>query len=369
MSSESALIPRQTIPSVRRSPTPPSGVVREFNRLLQQGMPLVIAGKARRDPQRLFMRGLRPRHKIRLFDTVFYLTNVRQIPELRFYVGYVLQETPRGPAIYPRIIYKDLSLAWRSASHFTVIKGHIWVGKGDVRIDDDDRYQTVESIESTTDVPLEMQTALERLLAWTQRAVSGEGILELVLRRGPADRVEPYADFQAPRRRAQSNPGNLINGGRPIAWFRHAHDPTSLSVVAGFEPDFSNGVVERARSRSRLYGGTLRRFRILSVNRQVQYYFIAGQRHVWIMPAQATTTELSSYGVRTVDVIADDNLFIPGYEYHHFEETGSGRSLYSQIPEGFAGEVCPLDDHKADATPWLNRIPLIREFRRQLLPA
>ena len=125
--------------------------------------------------------------------------------------------------------------------------------------------------------------------------------------------------------------------------------------------------MERAISRSKLYGGKLKRFRILSVNRRIQYYFVAGRRHSWIIPPQATTTELSSYGVRTIDVIADDDLFIPGYEYHHEEETPHGVEWYSQIPAGYAGEVCPVDDAKADASPWLDRIPVIQEFRRKVL--
>ena len=108
-------------------------------------------------------------------------------------------------------------------------------------------------------------------------------------------------------------------------------------------------------------------FRILSSNRKVQYYFIAGPKHAWIIPPQALTTELSSYGVRTISVVADDDLFIPGYEYHHYEETNNGVELYSQIPKGFAGEICPVDDAKADASPWLNQIPVIREFRRVVL--
>ena len=95
---------------------------------------------------------------------------------------------------------------------------------------------------------------------------------------------------------------------------------------------------------------------------------MAGPKHTWILPPQATTTELSSYCVRTIDVVADDDLFIPGYEYHHFEETESGKlELFSQIPPGFAGEICESDDAKADASPWLNKLPVIQEFRRRVL--
>ena len=172
-----------------------------------------------------------------------------------------------------------------------------------------------------------------------------------------------------PREKAAANPRNLINGGRSIARFRRKNDPTSLVFTKGFEPDFDKGVIEKSDSVSKLYGGNLQRFRILSVNRKIQFYFVAGPRHAWMFPPQALTTELSSYGVRTIDVVADDDLFIPGWEYHHYEETKNGVKLYSQIPDGFAGETCPVDDAKADASPWLDQIPVIRKFRREVLQA
>jgi len=361
------VIPTKVVRSVKRADVDPRQVVNEFENLLRKGAPLRIAGKAARDPDLLWRKRLKPKHKIRLFETDFYLTNVLQIPELRFFVGFVVQSVNDQPTIYPRIIYKDLSLAWRSASHFSILNGSIWVGKGDVRIDQHDGFETVESIEATTDLPTEMQTAVEKLLAETRRAANGDGIMELVLRQAPSAQVEPFADFRRPRAAAQADPKNLINHGQPVAWFAMPGDPKSLKLVDGFQPDFQDGIMERSRSRSRLYGGTLRRFRILSENRKIQYYFIAGARHVWIYPPQSTTTELTSFGVRTIDVKADDDLFIPGYEYHHWEQTDNGLELYSQIPDGYAGAVCPVDDVKADASPWLDQIPLIQEFRKQVM--
>ena len=361
------LIPFAIVPSVRPSERTPPQVAREFRKLLDSKAKFVVAGKAKKRPLQLLERGLTPRHKISLFDTEFYFTGVLQMPELRFFVCYVVQKNDGVTSIYPRIVYKDLSLAWRSASHFTFLDGDIWVGKGDVRIDDEDGYETVESIEATTDLPLEMQTAVESLLPLNKRVKDGVGVLELVLRRSPEDRVEPYEDFTAARKTAQANPKNLINRGRSVAKFRKQGSPESLVITKGFEPDFENGVVEKGKSRSKLYGGVLRRYRIVSTNKKVQYYFIAGSRHVWMYPPQATTTDLSSYGVRTIDVEADDDLSIPGYEYHHEEETENGIEIYSQIPVGFAGAACPVDDVKADASPWIDRLPVIVEFRKRVL--
>ena len=361
-------IPTRIVPSVSCADLSPRQIDREFRKIIGDWSTLRVAGKARNAPQLLWTMGLRPRHKIELFETRFYLTSVKQIPELRFVVAYVVQpaSSQRGH-VSARIFYKDLSLTWRVASHFTLVDDELWVGKGDVRDASDDDYDIWLSDESTTDLPLEIQSAVESVLTHTRRPRGSQEILDLILRQGPANRVEPYVDFTRPRIQAQANSDNLIHNNQPIAWFRQPGDPTSLKIVHGYEPDFKRGVIERSTSRSRLYGGTLRRFRILSCNQTIQYYFFAGRRHVWLLPPQATTTQLSSYGVRTIDVVADDDLFVPGYEYHHYEETERGVELYSQIPAGFAGHVCPVDDMKADATPWLDKIPLIQQFRREML--
>jgi len=365
---KSDVIPTAIVASVARVDMSPARVEREFRQLLEGGAAFRVSGSARRNPRRLLSLGYTPKHKIELFDTRFYLTNVRQNPELRFVVAYVVQQDPTTgrTQIAARIFYKDLSLVWRSASHFSDADG-LWVGKGDTYVYTEDGQSYEESMESTTDLPIEAQGALESLIGWAGRVRSDERILSLVLRRAPVNRIRPYADFSEPRRKAAAQRRNLIHGGRSIARFRRRNDPTSLQFVAGFEPDFKAGILERSRSKSRLYGGTLRRFRILSINRKIQYCFLAGPKHVWIIPPQATTTQLSSYGVRTIDVIADDDLFIPGFEYHYMDDSGGSPELYSQIPKGFAGARSEHDDAKADASPWLDKIPVIREFRRKVL--
>jgi hypothetical protein len=127
------------------------------------------------------------------------------------------------------------------------------------------------------------------------------------------------------------------------------------------------GILEISSSVSKLYGGRLRRFRILSRNQKIQYLFIAGPRVVWIIPPQATTIEIMSFGVRTIDVAVDEALCIPGFEYHFIDESEDPPVLFSQIPEGFVGESSPFDPSRSDASPWLDRLPLIREFRRRVL--
>ena len=104
----------------------------------------------------------------------------------------------------------------------------------------------------------------------------------------------------------------------------------------------------------------------MSKNRQIQYQFVAAPRQVWILPPQALTTEISSYGVRTIDVDADDDLFVPGYEYHFIDETEEPPRLWSQIPRGFAGEASDVDPSRADASPWIEKLPVIQEFRRAI---
>jgi hypothetical protein len=118
---------------------------------------------------------------------------------------------------------------------------------------------------------------------------------------------------------------------------------------------------------SRLYGGPLARYWILSKNQKVQYAFFAGPRHVWIGSLQTTTTDLSTYGVRTLDVAAADDLLLPGYEYHFLDDSEDPPEFVSQIPAGFAGESSEVDASRADASPWLDQVPVIRAFRRQVL--
>jgi hypothetical protein len=154
-----------------------------------------------------------------------------------------------------------------------------------------------------------------------------------------------------------------------VASFTRHNDPTSLRFVRGFEPDFDAGIIETSESVSRLYGGRLMRFRILSANRKIQYLFMASPKSVWIVPPQATTSELMSYGVRTIDVLIDDDLCVPGYEYHVLDDSEDPPVMFSQIPEGFAGPPNEFDPSRADVSRWLNQLPVIRSFKRKVLPA
>ena len=157
---------------------------------------------------------------------------------------------------------------------------------------------------------------------------------------------------------------NRVNRGESVAWFERENDPGSLRFAPGFEPDFEDGVLETCELSSSLYGGKIRKFRILSANREIQYQFIAGPHQVWIVPPQTLTTELSSYGVRTVDVNAHEDVFVPGYEYHYLDDSVDPPELHSQIPLGFAGKASEVDPMRADASRWLEQLPVIREFRR-----
>ena len=355
--------------SVRPSPITPQQVAREFHQLIDSGAQIRCAGDARDDPECLLSGGYTPKYKIDLFDTTYFLTNVRQNPDIRFFVAYVVQKNPqtRRIEIYPRIFYKDISLIWRSASHFVRSEDENWIGKGEMRTYVIDGEEIEQSVEETTDLPLEIQTALETLSRKTRRVPFDEVAIALVLRRGHDDRIEPYRDFLEPRVRARSDPHNLINRGRSVARFTQKNDPTSLRFAKGFQPDFERGVVEVSTSTSKLYGGRLKRIRLLSKNRKIQYLFFAGPHNVWIIPPQTTAANLTSYGVRAIDVIADEDLCIPGYEYHFLDDSEDPPVLVSQIPEGFAGAASEFDPSRADASPWLDRIPVIREFRRKIL--
>ena len=337
--------------------------------MIDSGVPMRCAGDARGNPESLLSRGYTPKYKIDLFDTTYYVASARQNPDIRFFVAYVVQKNFRTGwvEIYPRIFYKSIALVWRSASHFIRSEDENWIGKGEMRTYVIDGEEIEQSVEATTDLPLEIQTALEALNRKSRRVPLDEIAIGLVLRRGHDDRIEPYRDFLEPRVRARSDPRNLINRGRSIARFTRKNDPTSLRFAKGFEPDFERGVIEVSDSKSKLYGGRLKRFRMLSKNRKIQYLFFAGPRNVWITPPQTTAANLTSYGVRAIDVIIDEGLCVPGYEYHFVDDSEDPPVLMSQIPEGFAGATSEFDSSRADASPWLDRLPVIEEFRCKIL--
>jgi hypothetical protein len=328
-------------------------IEREFRALLERGVRIRPAGTARKDPARLLRLGYVPKHRIRLFDATYYLTGLRSDESwegtLRFFVAYVHPESDSRD-VYPRLFSKDYSLVWRSPTHFIRSESENWMGKGDVRSTVENGEEMLYTVEETTNLPLEIQPALDALTRRSGAVQRDERGVGLILRKAPDHRIAPYEDFAAPRRLARSVPGNRIHGGRPVARFTRANDPTSLRFAPGFEPDFRRGILEVSRSASRFYGGAIRKFRILSRNRRIQYQFIAAPRHVWIIPPQALTTEITSYGVRSIDVHAAEDLCVPGFEYHFVDETTQPPQLHSQIPEGFAGEPSDLDPARLDAS-------------------
>lgn len=350
----------------------PRQIAARFRALVQRGALLRPAGTAREDPLALLSAGYTPRYRVDLFDTSFFLTNLRREDQFRFFVAYVrLAEHAAVPAsqqvLWPRIFYKDSSLVWRAASHFIATDDDQWIGKGALKPVRPGDREHFASAEETTNLPLEIQAALDELSRRGTRAREDKRAIGLILRQGPANRVRPYADFSGPRKRAMARPGGQINGGRYVAWFDRADDPASLRFAPGFEPDLRSGLIDTSHLRSRLYGGAVTKFRILAKNGQIQYQFIAGSRHVWIIPPQALTRELMSFGLRTVDVEADENLFLPGYEFHYPDCDVDSDSLHSQIPPGFAGAPSALDPSRADTSPWNDQLPVIRAFRRAYL--
>jgi len=361
-------IVNQVLPSAMT----PRQVAGEFKRRLDHGFVIRPSGTARRDPLRLLSAGYTPRHAFQLFDTTYYLSNIRQDENFRFFVAYVVLGGQGRPAraarvIHPRIFYKDSSLVWRSPSHYIRSESENWIGKGDLKVAVVNGVEMEYSAEETTNLPLEIQATLDVISRRGGGVPRDRRAIDLVLRRAPEGRFEPYQDFLAPRRRAARDPRNLINGGENVAYFLAPNDPTSLRFVPGFEPDFDRGVLEVSHLGSRLYGGEVTKYRILSLNRQIQYQFVAGPRQVWIIPPQTLTTEIMSYGVRTVDVNADEDLFVPGYEYHFIDDSEEPPALHSQIPEGFAGATSDVDPSRADASPWIEKLPVVEQFRKKIL--
>jgi hypothetical protein len=338
-------------------------VAQEFRALVAGGARLLPAGEARRRPSSLLESRYVPRHAVSLFDVTYYLTDFRFEEGLDFFVGYVALASVNGSGpgtLHPRIFYKDSSLVWRVASHLC---GDGWIGKGDVRVVRDRDGERLASDEDSSNLPYEIQTAFD-VISRRRPKRRDDNATRLVLRSAPASRIRPYADFTTPRRRAEA--AHPLNGGRPVARIRRRGDPTSLHFSRGFEPDFER-ILEVDRSGSRLYGGVVRKYRIASRNGLVQYQLVASPTHVWINPPQALTTEITSYGIRAIYVRADEEIFVPGYEYHYVDDSVDPPELHSQIPPGWAGAPSSIDPGRADASAWIEALPVIREFRRRVL--
>lgn len=354
------------VTGVRPSRQTPREVGRQFRSLVAEGMALRPAGTARDDPRAL-LHGYTPKYHIRLFDTDYYLTNPRVDENIGFFVGYVVPTGVRGPLVaYPRIFYKDVSLVWRVGTHVIETNGEAWIGKGDLQLVIRNGVESCETAEETTNLPLEIQPAFDEAMTRAGRVKRDDDAVGLILRSAPPHRLEPYADFSRPRADARARPGGIINRGRPVASFTRQHDPSSLRFARGYEPDFGQGTIEVTRTVSRFYRGTVRKVRTLSRNGKIQYGFVVTRRQAWIVPPQALTTEISSYGVRTVDVAAEEELFVPGYEYHYFDDTAHPPRMHSQIPPGFAGRPHPDDQYRADASAWLEALPVVRQLRASL---
>ena len=341
----------------------PRQIERELRGLLAAGVPLRPAGAARLDPEG-FLRRYPAKHQLALFGARFFLAAVREDANFRFFVAYVQVPATRG--LFPRLFYKDSSLVWRCATHYIDSERDNWIGKGDLKWVKEGGGHTLYSAEETTNLPFEIQAALDVASRLAPTVRHDERAIGLVLRKAPDGRVAPYRDFTDPRRRAAASRARRIFGGRRVAWFEEPGVPESLRFAPGFAPDFAGGVIETSGSKSKLYGGMLTKLRILSENRTIQYQFVAAPRQVWIIPPQTLTTELSTYGVRTLDVEVDEDLCVPGYEYHYPDEDGPPGAVYSQIPPGFAGAASEVDPARSDASPWLERLPVIRAFRRAL---
>lgn len=362
----SSKIPTEIIRNVSVADKTPRRVGEEFRGLLASGHEFRVHGQAKSDPVSLLRNGYTPKHEIELFGTRFFLGNLRDAHHLKVYPAFVMPAggSRRGkPAIHGRVFYKDSSLVWRSASHYINTPNEQWIGKGAIRWQNKKGARGWYSVEETTNLPFEMQAALDEASRRSPKSRRDERILFLFLRNAPSDRVWPYHDFEAPRERAMSVPANRINNNKPIAWFEKHDDPGSLRFVAGFEPDL-RAPIDESVSKSHMYGGKIRKLRIPSRNRKAQYLFVEGPKHIWTIAPQSFTTELSSYGLRTVDVVADEDLGIPGYEF--FDNRGDGE-VDDQIPAGFAGPVCPFDPDRADASPWNDRMPIVMAFRRSKL--
>lgn len=325
-------------------------------------MKLAPAGTASTQPEVLLQGRRAPRFRITFLNATYYLSHFAH-DDLNFFIAYVCLAGKRK--IWPRIFYKDSSLVWRVASHVVRTSDENWIGKGDVKWIQRPDGEYLETLEETTNLPFEIQGALDDATRKGFKPKRDEEAVELVLRAGTSNRIRPFSDFSRPRELAAAE--YELNRGRPIVRLARKNDPGSLTFAKGFGPDFKHGHLGYTLSSSRLYGGRIEKHRVLSENRRVQFQFVASPTHVWMNPPQTLTTEIMSFGVRTTHVPAIDEAFVPGFEFHFEDGTVDPPVLHTQIPDGFAGEPSEIDPSRSDASLWNEGLPTIRGFRRDVL--
>ena len=358
----------EVVPDVPLSQATPRSVRAEFDELLRSGRRLTPVGEAKADPA-ILLRGRRaPRFRLRFLGATYYLSHFAN-DDLNFFIAYVALDGKKR--IWPRIFYKDSSLVWRVGSHVVRTDDENWIGKGDVMWQRQRDGEYLVSLEETTNLPFEIQAALDDATRAGAKPRADRQAVQLVLRAGSTNRIRPFADFTKPRAEAAAR--YRLNGNRLVVRLDREGDPSSVVYAKGFEPDFApmkgkrGGHLGCSHSSSRLYGGRIEKHRVLSKNRLVQYQFVASPTHVWMNPPQAMTTELTPFGIRSIHVRAVDEAFIPGYEFHYLDATVDPPELHSQIPEGFAGEPSDVDPDRADASPWNDQLTMIKAFRKRVL--
>ena len=154
-------IPVATVANVEAADKSPRRVASDFRRLLDDGYELRADGRAAGDPTALLGMGYTPKYETELFATRFFLCNQRDADGLKIMPAYVLPAGERR--IHARVFYKDSSLVWRSASHYISTPEVEWIGKGAAKSVLENGKRQWYSAEETTNLPFEMQAALDHL--------------------------------------------------------------------------------------------------------------------------------------------------------------------------------------------------------------
>ena len=247
-------------------PGSPRQIATQFRRMLESGYRLKVDGLARKDPESLLQNGYTPKYAMDIFDKRLFLCNKRTAQGLKVIPAYVVTRGHSGggaKSVYARLFYKDSSLVWRSASHYINTPDEHWIGKGAIRWQGKRGARGWFSAEETTNLPFEIQAALDDASQRYARRQNDHRVLSLILHNAPSSRVHPYQDFEGPRTRAMKSARNRINNNRPIAWFEDENDPRSLRFEPGFQPDFRRAL-DVSSSRSTMYGGAIRKYRFAS---------------------------------------------------------------------------------------------------------
>ncbi len=317
-----------------------------FDRLVERGTPIQIYGQT--SFRALERDGLGPKHQVKFgADTYYFSHPFIDAGGRTVFVMYLhhVDSTTGRPVIFVNAVYRSNSQnVWRAASSSP-----------------DGRYIGKGLGETSQMLPVELQGHLERMVSHQQ---VGGGLHEIPGRfyhvLGEDERTPLVTLLNV---RQLPNTPKVIVAREDTSRHMDPHVANHHFIFTpGYEPNFHHGVVHNFTTENPIYG-MVSSYVVRSTNGALQYLFNVDRAgRVWIGGVQTTSVALNRQGVRVDRVTVPDALLTPAFEYLRQMPRG-----YEVGPLHMKERMHPTDSHYADATPFLNQLGVIQDFRRYVL--